>query len=68
MGEPSDGVGYFGSLFVEITGRSSLTERQRVAPPVDGDGSDDALPITEYVASVATANGLDDAIEEPEGY
>lgn len=55
----------FASLFVDLTGRHTVTERQRAddARRVQGDADRD---VAEYVADAARQHGLDDAIEPPE--
>jgi hypothetical protein len=55
----------FASLFVDITGRDTITERQAD----DADRriqNDDDRDVATYVADTAREHGLDDAIEEPD--
>lgn len=58
-------------LFVELTGETTLRERQQVSArsPRLGDGDVDAGAdgLAEYVAEVARTHGLDDAIDHPDG-
>jgi hypothetical protein len=64
MPESSDRATRLASLFVDVTGQSSVTERQRddVAVRVDERPPD----VARYVADSAGADGLQDAIGDPE--
>jgi hypothetical protein len=51
------------SLFVDVTGQSSITERQRVDVAVRVDESDDDA---RSLAAATGIDGLEDAIGDPE--
>ena len=53
-----------GSLFVQVTGQASVTERQRLNNPVRR--SEDDADISTYIDSITKATGLDDVISDPE--
>lgn len=53
-----------GALFVEVTGRSTVTERQLRDPGARVDEGE-AAPVAAYVRAAARADGLDDAIDDP---
>jgi len=62
VSESADCATRLASLFVDVTGQSWVTERQRDDVPVRVDErGDDA-----YVADSAGADGLEDAIGDPE--
>jgi hypothetical protein len=61
--EPSGRTNRLASLFVDVTGQSSITERQRVDVAVRVDERDDDA---RYLADATGTDGLEDAIGDPE--
>lgn len=55
---------HLGALFVSVTGRSTITEPQRVDDRVLEDES--ASEISTYLHESVAATGLDDALGEPD--
>ena len=53
------------TLFEQITGQSTLTERQNEGAPVRFPDRDDP-DVSAYVAASIRADGLDDAIADPD--
>lgn len=65
LSEPADRTTRLASLFVDGTGQSSVAERQRDEVPIRVD--ERAAPdVARYVADSAGADGLADAIGDPE--
>lgn len=57
-----------GLLFVAVTGRSTVTERQQSDHPNRFDEQREVDSIATYIGAMATEDGLEDAIQEPERY
>ncbi|MXR19601.1 hypothetical protein [Halobacterium bonnevillei] len=55
----------YASLFVDLTGRDTITERRTDGPDRRLQNDDDR-DVTTYVADNAREHGLDDAIEAPD--
>jgi hypothetical protein len=55
----------FVDLFERVTGQSSVTEHQQA--DVGRDGSEAGQSVSDYLRT-ATADGLDDAIADPDPY
>lgn len=64
--EPSIRTGELGSLFVRVTGQSTVTDRQRDDYPIRFTEHEEGRDITAYLYGMTVADGLDEAIPEPE--
>lgn len=61
----ADGSGAdLGSLFVAVTGRSTVVERQRPDANRRVDDGEES-PLAAYLDATARADGLEDAIDDP---
>lgn len=56
-----------GELFVAVTGQSTIEEHQERAYPVRLATRRDDHRVSEVITDAARADGLDDALEEPDG-
>jgi|GEM_PF-1405382 len=65
MAQSTDRTSDLASLFVAITGRSTVTERQQFTTSSRLDDVA-ASELRAYVGETTRANGLDDAIAEPD--
>lgn len=66
MSERSNRATHFATLFESITGQTTITERQRsdILVRLDENGAEST--VADYIDTAATADGLEDAIDEPE--
>lgn len=63
MTDRHDRADRFAALFEAITGRSTVTERQRIDVAVRCDERGTETDVAAYLDTVATARGFDDVIE-----
>lgn len=63
MTDRHDRADRFAALFEAVTGRSTVTERQRTDVAVRCDERGTETDVAAYLDTVATARGFDDVIE-----
>jgi hypothetical protein len=66
MPNRSGGTADFATLFETITGRSTLTDEQRIEVPVRYDEHGEEVDVSDYLDTTATAQGFEDVIDGPE--
>lgn len=66
MSERSNRTAHFAALFESITGQTTITELQQFDISVRLDENGAESNVSDYIETTATADGLEDVIDEPE--
>ncbi len=68
MATASNDISRLRDVFESVTGQSAFTETQRVDVPVRIENLDEGQAVSAYLQTTIRADGLDDAIAEPDEF